>query len=111
MLCMMNGAMPRLSTLPMTRRSGRIFLRRMRMPLLALSRKRRIQIALMACERIVASAAPETPMPKTKMKTGSSTMFTPAPSSTLSIAVVALPCALMKVFSPSASCTNTVPIR
>ena len=60
---------------------------------------------------MVARAAPRTPKPSTKMNTGSSTMLVTAPISTLSMAVVAKPWALMKVFRPSASCTKMVPIR
>ena len=50
-------------------------------------------------------------MSKTKMNTGSSTMFRIAPMSTEHMAVMALPWALMKVFSPRASWTKTVPSR
>ena len=42
------------------------------------------------------------PKPSTKMNTGSSTMLVTAPISTLSMAVVAKPWALMKALSPSA---------
>jgi hypothetical protein len=42
---------------------------------------------------------------------GSSTMFSIAPISTLSIATSAFPWALMKLFSPRASWTNIVPNR
>ena len=42
---------------------------------------------------------------------GSSMMFSTAPISTLSMATSAFPWALMKLFSPRASWTKTVPSR
>lgn len=48
-------------------------------------------------------------MPRAKMNTGSSTMFVTAPMSTVYMPMLAKPCAVMKAFMPSVSCTNTVP--
>ena len=62
-------------------------------------------------EKMVASAAPRTPMPRPKMSTGSSTMFTTAPSSTVIIPVLPKPWALMKGFIPRLIMTNRVPHR
>ena len=56
-------------------------------------------------------AAPCTPMSNTKMNTGSSTIFITAPMTTEHMATMARPWALMKVFRPRASWTNTVPSR
>ena len=110
-LCMMKGATPSEAMRPTMRPQGFMLARRMRMTLRLEHRKLKTHSALTAWDRMVARAAPRTPIPSTKMKMGSSTMFSTAPMSTLSMAVVALPWALMKAFSPSASCTNTVPSR
>ncbi|MPM43289.1 hypothetical protein SDC9_89962 [bioreactor metagenome] len=61
------------------------------------------------CDIIVAKAAPFTPILNTKMKIGSSIMFNIAPTSTVSILVLANPCAVINAFRPKASCTNSVP--
>ena len=62
-------------------------------------------------ERTVASAAPRTPMSKTKMNSGSSRMLSTAPIRTVHIPMRAKPCALMKLFIPSPSMTKTLPHR
>ncbi len=62
-----------------------------------------------ACARMVASAAPWTPRPRTKMNSGSRIRFSTAPMSTVSMPVFANPWAVINMFSPSVSCTNTVP--
>ena len=59
----------------------------------------------------VASAAPVIPMSNTNMNSGSSAMFRAAPSMTPIIADALFPCAVRKVLSPTASCTNSVPMR
>ena len=61
------------------------------------------------CEITVASAAPCTPMPSAKINTGSRMIFTTAPSSTVIMPMLPKPWALMKLFMPSPSITNTVP--
>ena len=63
-----------------------------------------------ACERMVASAAPFTPISKVNMNRGSRPILSTAPMSTVSILVREKPCAVMKAFMPSAACTNTVPM-
>ena len=63
----------------------------------------------MPWESTVASAAPRTPMFSPKMKSGSSTMLHTAPMRTVSMPVVAKPCAVMNAFMPSVSSTNSVP--
>ena len=63
----------------------------------------------MPCDIMVASAAPETPISNTNMNSGSSTMLATAPMSTVYMPVFAKPCAVMKAFIPSVSCTNMVP--
>ena len=62
-------------------------------------------------ERMVASAAPRTPISSAKMKMGSRTMLSAAPMQTVSMAVLAKPCAETNWFIPSAICTLIVPIR
>ena len=57
----------------------------------------------------VAMAAPRTPMPKTKMKTGSRRMFSAAPIITVSMLVLAKPWEVINMFMPREICTNTVP--
>ena len=78
---------------------------------LPLRRKKKHHAALSTCERTVAAAAPRTPMRKTKMNSGSSTMFAAAPSSTVSMPRVAKPCALIYTFMPSDTNENVVPMR
>ena len=48
-----------------------------------------------ACEITVASAAPRTPRPSTKMNSGSRAVFKSAPMSTVFMLTVAKPCAVM----------------
>ena len=62
------------------------------------------------CERMVAKAAPLTPMWNTKMNSGSRTMLHTAPIRTVSMPVFAKPCAIMKAFMPSVSWTKIVPM-
>ena len=59
----------------------------------------------------VAQAAPCTPRSSQKMKMGSSTMFTTAPSPTVIIPTRPKPWALINGFMPSPIITNTVPNR
>ena len=54
-------------------------------------RKQRIQIALTACESTVASAAPDTPIWRPKIRMGSSTMLMTAPMTVVSILILAKP--------------------
>ena len=61
------------------------------------------------CEITVATAAPLTPIPNTKMNSGSSATFVTAPITTVSIAVAEKPCAVMKLLSPTDSSANTLP--
>ena len=63
-----------------------------------------------ACESMVASAAPLTPMPNVNISSGSRPILSTAPMSTVSMLVREKPCAVMKAFMPSATCTNTVPM-
>ena len=74
-------------------------------------RNRRTHTAEQAWARMVARAAPSTPMSKTKIKTGSRTMFTMAPRPTVSIPVLAKPWELMKGFRPRLTMTKRVPMR
>lgn len=67
--------------------------------------------ALASWESTVASAAPRTPMFSAKINTGSSAMFSAAPSTTSRMACAAKPCAIIIWFSPVASRANTVPIK
>ena len=69
------------------------------------------QAAEMAWEMTVARAAPFTPMFSRKMKMGSRTMFTAAPSTTVIIPTEPNPWALTKGFMPRLIITNKVPMR
>ena len=74
-------------------------------------RNRRIQAALRPWEMTVASAAPCTPMPKTKMNTGSRMILATAPKSTVIMPILPKPWLLIKLFIPSPTITNTLPSR
>ena len=87
------------------------FSRRRRRSVLFPVRKRSTHTHESPCDRIVASAAPRTPIPSAKMNTGSSAMFSAAPSTTSRIACAAKPCAMIIWFSPAASSAKTVPVR
>ena len=65
--------------------------------------------ALSAWDRMVARAAPATPMSNRKMNTGSSTMLVTAPITTVSMLILENPWAEIKAFMPSVSCTKMVP--
>ena len=67
------------------------------------NRKASTQAQDMACERMVASAAPCTPMSKANIKMGSRMMFATAPIKTESIPVFANPCAVINAFMPRVS--------
>ena len=109
--CMIKGETPMASTgsstagcIPRCRAWRRS---RVRLP----SRKVSTHTAETPWAMTVARAAPFTPMPKPKMNTGSSTMFTPAPTSTVAMEKVEKPWVVMKVLSPREICTKMVPHR
>ena len=85
------------------------FSRRRRRSVLFPVRKRSTHTHESPCDRIVASAAPRTPIPSAKMNTGSSTMFAAAPMSTVVMPTFAKPCAVINAFMPSVSWTKSVP--
>ena len=93
--CMMNGDRPRPTQGSTTLARGRRFSRRSRHLLLLPAKNRSTHTADTAWERMVAKAAPRTPMPRPKMKMGSSTVFSPAPSSTVFMLTVVKPWAVM----------------
>ena len=107
--CMINGAAPRpiqgsmISFLIL--KFSFFSLRTVSFP----DRKRIAQTALIACERTVASAAPCTPISNPKIKIGSRTIFVTAPITTVIMLILENPCAAIKAFSPSVSCTKIVP--
>ena len=72
-------------------------------------RKQRTQIQDRAWERIVASAAPFTPIWKPKIRIGSRTILVTAPINTDSIPVFANPWAVINAFMPRVSWTKMVP--
>ena len=72
-------------------------------------RKRSTQAQESPWERTVARAAPRTPIPKAKMKSGSKRMLATAPMSTVRIPISAKPWAVMKAFMPRVSWTKRVP--
>ena len=63
------------------------------------------------CEMTVAIAAPFTPRPRVKIKTGSNIILETAPINTDFIPLVEYPCAFMYGFIPVESMINIVPIR
>lgn len=71
------------------------------------SRKVSTHVAESACESTVANAAPFTPMPSTKIKIGSRMIFVTAPMRVVFMLILAKPCAVMKAFRPSVSCTKS----
>ena len=60
---------------------------------------------------MVASAAPDTPMWKPKIRIGSSTILITAPINTVIIPIFAKPWQVINWFNPSATCTEMVPNR
>ena len=66
---------------------------------------------LASWESTVATAAPATPMSKTKMKSGSSTMLSAAPSTTENMPFLAKPWLMMNWFMPRESRLKAVPQR
>ena len=93
--CMMNGAAPSAMHGRTTAFLTRRFSRRMRMVDFFEHRNDTTQTQLTPWERIVASAAPRTPRFSTKMNSGSSRILSAAPMSTVSMPVLAKPCAVM----------------
>ena len=75
------------------------------------NRNSSVKMQLAACERTVATAAPATPRPSAKMKTGSSRILQTAPISTEAIAMVEKPWQTMNWFRPTDRMANTVPAR
>ena len=71
----------------------------------------RRKITAPAALAIWESTVARTPMFSAKMNTGSSAMFSAAPSTTSRIACAAKPCAIIIWFSPAASSAKTVPVR
>ena len=111
MLAMMKGDMPRASIEPTTFQSMRIYRVSSLSDAFFDDKNPTIQAALQACEIMVASAAPFTPMPKVKMNNGSRPMLSTAPISTEYMAMAGRPCVLMNVLSPTDVSTNMVPAR
>ena len=68
---------------------------RMLITLFSETRKCTTHIALTACDRTVATAAPRTPICSTKMNSGSRQIFNTAPIRTDNIAIFAAPCPLI----------------
>ena len=81
--CMMKGDMPSARLGSTTLAWGRRFAARRRHLVLGPVRNFSTHTALTAWDKMVASAAPRTPMSKAKMNTGSSTVLSPAPMSTV----------------------------
>ena len=83
----------------------------MEMGTFLLKRKRNTYTQLQSWEITVAAAAPTTPISSTNMNTGSSTMFTTAPSMTEIMPFLAKPWQMMNWFMPRDSRLKTVPVR
>ena len=108
--CMMNGETPSPMLGRMTGAESFRFFTRIRRVLFFEVRKTRTHTKETACDRMVASAAPCTPMWKPKIKMGSRMMLQTAPMATVHIPVMAKPCALMNAFSPREIWTKIVPM-
>ena len=106
---MTNGDAPRASAGVSSLRSIRSVVRRSRRTVLFPVRNFSTHAAETACESTVATAAPRTPSPSTKMNSGSSSTLSIAPITTVFMATDERPCAVMKPFRPSAVMTKTVP--
>ena len=104
--CMMNVASPSAMHGSIMRGAKRMFSRFSFKTVFPPRRNKMTHMQDIPCEMTVASAAPRTP----KIKIGSSTIFAAAPISTVSIPYFAKPCAVIKAFRPSVSCTKSVPI-
>ena len=63
------------------------------------------------CESIVASDAPSVPIPRVKIRSGSSAMFSTAPEMMPTMAVAALPCRRIWLFITSDAMMKGVPTR
>ncbi len=74
-------------------------------------RKVNVHKAAINCEITVARAAPCTPSPSKKIKTGSNSRLQTAPMETVSMPVFAKPCALINEFKPRLNITKTEPHR
>ena len=103
------GDRPRARLGSSTDQLGLRYRRRIRMVVFLPVRNLRIQIMLTAWERMVARAAPRTPISSPKIKMGSRMMLQTAPMRTVSILVTVKPWALIKVFRPSVTRTKRVP--
>jgi len=107
--CMANGAMP-MDMIPSTiDRSRRMFSGRSRSKLLPPVKCSSTQTLEMAMDITVATAAPATPILKTKMNSGSSRALQTAPTSMVYMAVLALPSALIRLFRPKPVPWNMLP--
>ena len=93
--CMTKGERPRARAGSTTFARGRRFSRRRRHLVFGPVRNRSTHAADTAWDKMVARAAPRTPMPKAKMKTGSRMVLSTAPISTVFMLTVVKPWAVM----------------
>lgn len=94
-LCMMKGDSPSARQGRNTAGTGRRYFRRRRHLVLGPVRNRRTHRAETAWERMVARAAPRTPISRPKMKMGSRIVLRIAPSSTVFMLTVVKPWAVI----------------
>ena len=94
------GVRPKSSTLPMRGTDSRSGSSRMGMSLRRSMASTKTQEA--AWDSTVAQAAPATPQPKAKIKTGSSAMFITAPTATVAMPRPEYPWQMRKLFIPVA---------
>ena len=92
---MINGESPRATTDSMIFAFGRISRSRKRNTELLRKKNPKAHTAPAACEIIVASAAPRTPMPNANMNSGSSAILSTAPTSTVIMDITLRPCAVI----------------
>ncbi len=72
-------------------------------------RNRSTHTALTAWLNTVATAAPCTPMPSTKIRIGSRMILQTAPTTVVAMLILANPCVVIKGFIPITIITKTVP--
>ena len=108
--CMMKGARPSAMQGSTTEPLMRKFSFLMRSTVFLPQRKPTTHRQDTHWERMVARAAPFTPMCRAKIKMGSRTMLQTAPIATVSMPILAKPWAVIKAFMPKVSCTKIVPM-
>ena len=107
--CMIKAAAPKAMQGSSRRKPGKRFSFFSRRKVFSPRRKKITHAHEMPCERMVASAAPRTPIFSPNINRGSNAMLATAPISTVYMPILAKPWAVIKAFIPKVSSTNSVP--